>query len=233
MFEPIKGLGQNFLIDTDTITRMVDYLEPADEDLIVEVGPGLGALTEELSDRVLDNSEVYAIEIDKRFVSKLENMFLESLNLNIIEGNILDWLPNFKPDKPYKILGSLPYYITSPIIHTIIKAPKQAETAVILIQKEVGEKVAARVPDATYFSSFGQTFYNVEYLETVPKTYFDPIPEVDGTIIRLKKLPVQNIPRELIEKYEGFLHKGYANPRKCSTKHSQKKSCSLWELTGI
>ncbi|EKD95652.1 MAG: hypothetical protein ACD_24C00407G0003 [uncultured bacterium] len=232
MFEPIKELGQNFLIDSETITRMVDYLEPADGDLIVEVGPGLGALTEELSNRVLDNSEVYAIEIDKRFVSKLENMFLESLNLNIIEGNILDWLPNFKPNKPYKLLGSLPYYIASPIIHTIIKAPKQAETVVILIQKEVGEKVAARVPDATYFSSFVQTFYDVEYLESVPKTHFDPIPEVDGAIIRMKKLPEQNISRELIEKYEGFLHKGYANPRKMLNKAFSKEELQLVEVDG-
>ena len=233
MFEPIKALGQNFLIDSETIIKMVDYLEPVDGDLIVEVGPGLGALTEELSNRLLENhSEVYAIEIDKRFVSKLKNMFLDAFNVNIVEGNILDWLPNFKPNKAYKILGSLPYYITSPIIHTIIKAPKQAETVVILIQKEVGEKVAAKVPDATYFSSFVQTFYDVAYLETVPKTNFDPVPEVDGAIIKMKKLPAQNIAAGLVEKYEGFLHKGYANPRKMLNKAFSKEELQLAGVDG-
>ena len=93
---------------------------------------------------------------------------------------------------------------------------------IITLQKEVGERICAKAPDATYLSSFVQTFFEVEYLKTVPKTVFDPVPQVDGAVIKFSRREAP-IPNDLIHKYEGFLHKGFSNPRKMLNKVFRKE----------
>ena len=224
MYAPKKELGQNFLIDRQIPRRMVDALNLDPDDIVVEIGPGLGVVTREICDRhVSGDLLIYAVEIDVRFVEKLETMFLENLRVNIVERNILDWLPEFSPEKPFKLIGSLPYYITSPIIHEVIKMPVRPLTAVLLIQKEVAEKIVAKAPDSSYMSVFVQTFYNVSYLETVTRNKFKPEPKVDGGVIKLMLKEDPGISSEFINKYEGFLHKGFSNPRKMLNKVFNKE----------
>jgi 16S rRNA (adenine1518-N6/adenine1519-N6)-dimethyltransferase len=229
MFKPIKNLGQNFLMDKILVRKMVGALNVVPGDLIVEIGPGLGILTHDLVEHYRDIC-VYAVEIDKRFVDKLNTAFMDNLDVNIIESNILDWLPTFKPERNYKILGSLPYYITSPIVHSIIKMEDKAEACVLLVQKEVAEKIAATSPDSSYLSSFVQTFYSVEYLFTVGREKFEPAPNVDGGVLKLilrKDLPIS---KAELKHYEGFLHKAYANPRKMLNKAFSKEELSLIDI---
>src|SRR4030042_1205254 len=177
MYEPIKKLGQNFLSDPELASRMVGALGICDGDVVIEIGPGHGFLTEELSIYATKrNVKVYAVEIDRRFVDKLINMFEYEAEINVIEDDILHWLPEFTSERPIRIIGSLPFYITSPILHATIKMKSMPVSCVYLIQKEVADKTVSTKPDACYMSSFIQSFYSVQFLEVVSRDKFEPPP---------------------------------------------------------
>lgn len=218
MFKPIKELGQNFLSDDGIIQQMVSALNYRGTEDLVEIGPGHGIITHKIAHLVSDKPSTFiSVEIDERFCAKLAEMFLDFPNVKIVCEDILDFLPKFTSAKNYKLIGSLPYYITSPILHKTIQTKKLPEICVFLIQKEVADRVCAQAPDSTYLSSFVQTFFTVEKLFEVPRKYFNPIPEVDGAVIRLtKKATVFGA--KFKDKYEGFLHRMYAQPRKMLNK---------------
>jgi len=214
MFEPVKELGQNFLLHKETAQKMVGALELSCDEVVVEIGSGLGFITELLASTLLDkHSMIYAVEIDARFAGKLSVEFLHNDNVLVVCEDILKWLPGFNPkQETFKIIGSLPYNITSPILHTIAKLPIRPKISVFLIQKEVAEKITSKAPDSSFLSSFIQTFFSVENLGNVRKDKFSPIPKVDGALIRLRKTP-RDISFLDIKKYVSFLHKAYAHPR--------------------
>ncbi len=221
MYNPIKELGQNFLADNTVIEQMVRSLEIAENDEIIEIGPGLGAVTEFIARETFStNFKLYAVEIDQRFILKLEDMYSTKLHIQVVNDDILNFLPKFQPTTPnanVKVIGSLPFYITSPIIHAIIKMHSLPKTVVLLVQKEVAQKIVSKEPDNCYLSVFVQTFYNAQYVCDVPATSFKPAPTVDGAIIKFAANQTTMTP-DLIEKYEGFLHKGFSNPRKMLNK---------------
>ena len=223
MYEPIKSLGQNFLVDKQLARDMVRALDITNGNVIVEIGPGLGSLTEILAESISGtNSELNAVEVDERFFGKLISMYADEQNIKIINADILEWLPNFESPHDFKIIGSLPYYITSPIIHSIIKMKKRPNVCVLLVQKEVAEKIKSPTPDSSYMSCFIQTFFDVSYLGKVPKNRFRPEPEVDGGILKFVRKEEDFSP-EFIVKYEGFLHKAFSNPRKMLNKMFTKE----------
>ena len=159
------------------------------------------------------------------------NMFSHAKNFEIYEGNILDWLKTFESNgETVKVLGSLPYYITSPIIESLIKLQPQPEVCVLLMQREVVEKICSRPPESNFWSSFVQTFYNVEDLGVVDKSQFSPEPQVDGAILKLTKGTAgENID---IRKYEGFLKRAYSNPRKMLNKIFYEDERNRAEIDG-
>lgn len=217
LFAPVKKLGQNFLTDSALAAELVDYLSPFSGD-VVEVGSGLGILTQPLAERLSGTGNtLFAVELDERFVAKLSSMFLNHLHVKVVPADILAWLNNFEADKSFDVIGSLPYYITSPILHALVKMRERPTKCVLLMQKEVAEKIACKAPDASYISSFVQTFFDVEYLKTISKEMFSPQPQVDGGVIRFH-IKDSSISFENLRKYEGFLHKGFANPRKMLNK---------------
>lgn len=219
MYKPKKELGQNFLTDSQITKGMLEALELAEGDEVIEIGPGLGALTIEIAKHLLtQQSKLVAVEIDNRFVEKLRSMFLDNFNVTIVEEDILEFLPIYTTIANFKIIGSLPYYITSPILHEIIYMKDLPEIAVLLVQKEVADRIANTPPDSTYLSSFVQTFFEVEKIANVDKSKFSPEPKVHGGVLKLTKREEQLILKDEIEKYEGFLHKGYSNPRKMLNK---------------
>jgi 16S rRNA (adenine1518-N6/adenine1519-N6)-dimethyltransferase len=230
MYYPIKNLGQNFLTDMTIVRKMIDALDVAPEDKIVEIGPGLGILTEELSNRLdRNNSKLYAVEIDERLWSKINEMFLYRGNVIAVNEDILEWFKDFEPETDYKIIGSLPFYITSPILHAIIELKKRPILAVLMVQYEVAKKIAAIKPDSSYLSVITQTFFDVEYLGKISKKQFRPEPKVDGGLIRLIKREFDMAP-DILNKYIGFLHKGFQSPRKMLNKPFSKEQL---ELSGV
>lgn len=213
-----KSLGQNFLKDMTVAKSMVSALNISEGDEIIEIGPGLGALTKLILDVLPDSARLIAIELDPRAVEVLNTKFASCKNFELLNLNVLDFLPTFKSTKNLKIIGSLPYYITSPILHSFVKMIPQPQVGVFLVQKEVGKKISVSAPDASYFSSFLQSFYDVEYIQTVERTKFDPVPGVDSAVVKLIKNNLSDFDLQTIHKYEGFLHKGFSNPRKMLNK---------------
>lgn len=233
MFTPNKDLGQNFLRDQDAIRKMVKAIDASDDEIIIEIGPGLGAVTKELIDNYgyTEGVSIKAVEVDIRFVEKLSNMFNWNTNFEVIPANILTWLPDFDPkERVFKIVGSLPYNITSPILHTIIKMNTLPKTCVILIQKEVAQKILAEPPKSNYLSSFVQTFFEVEHIKNVKSGSFTPTPKVDGGIIKLTKR--KDIKIDDISKYENFLHDAYKYPRKMLNKVFYKDELNRANIDG-
>ncbi len=232
LYNPIKNLGQNFLINSTVVYQMVDALDLVPTDTVIEIGAGLGALTQLLADRMAAASgKIYVVEIDERFIGKLNAMFLVNSNVEVVQADILDWLPKFSPPEEYKIIGSLPFYITSPIIHRAIRMSVRAELCVYLVQKEVAQKLCAKPPKATYLSSYVQSFYDCSYVTDVSRDYFDPRPNVDGAVIKLTAKP-SLIAANSIDDYEGFLHKGFAHPRKMLNKAFTKEELAKVGIDG-
>jgi 16S rRNA (adenine1518-N6/adenine1519-N6)-dimethyltransferase len=222
-FETNKKLGQNFLKDAGVVDKMVNALGISEGDVVLEIGVGTGALTRKVVTHLKNDNKLVGIDVDARFVDFLEKEFSSRENVRIVKESVLDFLPNFAPDAPLKVLGSLPYYITSPILHAIVKMPVRPAVTILLIQKEVAEKILNK--KSNYLSTFMQTFFDVESLGVVPSSSFDPAPKVDSTVIKLvgksTDAPASRaLPGTLkeIEEYEEFLHKGFKFPKKMLNK---------------
>ena len=230
MFEPIKSLGQNFLVDKSVARDMVNALDVRLKGDVIEIGPGNGVVTDFLVDKFKDSKQdIYPVEIDERFFKKLENVYSGEEKIHLVHQDILSWLPGYNPSGEFQIIGSLPYYITSPIIHSIIRMKKLPRICVFLIQKEVAEKIKSKVPDSSYMSCFVQTFFDVLYLGKVPSSRFKPEPEVDGGILKLVRKDGE-FNQEFKEKYEGFLHKAFSNPRKMLNKMFSKEELKKGDI---
>jgi 16S rRNA (adenine1518-N6/adenine1519-N6)-dimethyltransferase len=177
-----KRLGQNFLTDAAALAKIVAAADLHPTDFVVEIGPGLGILTAEL---VKKAGQVLAVELDERLIPVLDQNISAS-NLEIINADALQ-MP--LPDLPYKLVANIPYYITSPILNHFLqpKTPKERrpDLIVLLVQKEVAEKVCAGAGDHTVLSLQVQVFGRPEIVGKVPASSFFPAPDVDSAILRV------------------------------------------------
>lgn len=218
-----KELGQNFLISQSHILQTINALNIEDHNRVIEIGGGQGALTKNLS--TLDHTyDLDVYEIDQRFIDILNNLPLNNqINRQIILKNFLDLdIDNVYENYNIKVIGAIPYYITSPIIHKLILCKNQPKTILLIIQKEVAEKIIQIPPKANYWSSFISTYYNTEIVSVVPAEAFIPTPNVDSAIIKLtlKTDPIINIDKA---RWSRFLHLAYKNQRKMLNKTFNKE----------
>lgn len=181
-----KSLGQNFLKDNNIINKISDSINPSKNDLIIEIGPGAGALTKKL---IKKETDVICFEIDKRLESILNK--LDSKNLKVyfedfLKINLKDYIDP-KYEKLY-FVGNLPYYITTAIINKIINESNPYEIT-IMIQKEVAERFMANPHSREYSSISVFLQYNFDIIKVcnVSKTCFEPVPKVDSMVIKLKR----------------------------------------------
>ena len=185
---PNKSLGQNFLIDENVIKNALDGANIGKKDLVIEIGPGLGTFTNELAKKA---AKVVCIELDKKMVQILEDRFKLFDNIEIINEDILKVDINGIIEKnknlDVKIVGNLPYYITTPIIMKLLESKLNIESITVMIQKEVADRLCAK----TGTREAGAITYTVEYyadakkLLTVPNTSFIPMPNVESEVITL------------------------------------------------
>ena len=180
-----KHLGQHFLIDKNIAKDIVDSLKATNLDRVLEIGPGMGVLTNYL----LENKEyeTYVIEIDHESVGYLNTHFPQ-LKDRIIEGDFLQLnIAEKISDKPFALIGNLPYNISSQIFFKVLENRVLIPEIVCMLQKEVAQRISSGPGSRVYgiLSVFLQAWYNIEYLFSVPEYVFDPPPKVQSAVIRL------------------------------------------------
>ncbi len=188
-----RGLGQNFLVDSNILEKMVEAACLDAGDRVVEIGPGLGALTGALVD-ALPEGQVLAVEKDSRLCQVLQDLFHQEENVEIICGDALEfnWAEELTArgfgKGGYQVVANLPYYITSPIIRLFLELSPTPESLIFMVQKEVGERIAASPGSKAYgtLSIAVQYYAEPEMIYQVPSTVFWPRPEVESVILRLK-----------------------------------------------
>ncbi len=191
-FKFSKSLGQNFLIDSNVVDNIVEGANIGPEDYVIEVGPGIGTLTREIAKRA---KKVIAVEIDKNLIpilgktlSDLENV--ELINEDILKMDVKKVIDEKLEGKRVKLIANLPYYITTPIVMRFIEEEIPVSAIVVMIQKEVADRMNAS-PSTKEYGSLSvavQYYCETEIVTNVPKTVFIPQPKVDSTVIRLDVL---------------------------------------------
>ena len=207
-----KRYGQNFLMSREFAKKFVDVAEIKNNDTIIEIGTGLGMITQYL----LDTSEkVISIEIDSRFINMLENRFKNEMQkgkLVIINQDFLKLnLKSFNLNK-YKVIGSLPYNISKRIIKILLEYDIKPKDMTFIIQNEVALDYTKKAPKATFLSNYAKIFSDVKLFSIIPKTEFKPMPKVDGAIIKfiIKESKINIDKPEFVQ----FLKTSFINPRK-------------------
>lgn len=181
-----RSLGQNFLVDPNLQRKIVDAIEPQPRDTVVEVGPGRGALTEHLAGRV---RRLVAVELDDALASALAARYHGRPDVQVVHGDVLEWDPvDVLGSPPVKVVGNIPYNITSPILFRLLDWDPPPERIVIMVQKEVADRLVAMPGEKAYGAlTVGvRAAAAVERLFHVGRQAFRPVPGVDSTVVALR-----------------------------------------------
>lgn len=241
-----KSLGQNFLIDRNIVEKIMEGAQVTQGDRVLEIGPGIGTLTQEL---VSKGAEVVAVEIDKNLLPILEETLGSPPNLTIVHGDILKidiqkLVNEFFEGKDFKVVANLPYYITTPIIMRFLEEHLPFTTLTVMIQKEVAQRMAAEPGQKEYGSlSIAVQYYTKPRIVCkVPSSVFMPRPKVDSIVIALDRLdepPVKVYDRDLFFK---LVKAAFAKRRKTILNNltsgemqewSREKILEILEISGI
>ena len=195
-------LGQNFLVDRDAMQKIVDALGDITQATVMEIGPGKGALTDFIAVRA---GRLIAVELDRVFSAQLRMRYARLPNVEVIEADILKTdiatmvgkrpgpLRDLRPSEPIRarIVGNLPYYITSDILLKLFEAHRNIETIVVMVQLEVADRIAAKPGGSEYglLSATAQLYGTVEPLFKLPPEAFNPPPKVHSAVVRIKINP--------------------------------------------
>lgn len=201
-FRLTKSLGQNFLTDKNIIDNIIEASNIGENDLVIEIGPGIGVITKEAAAKA---SSVIAVEIDKNLIPILQETLADETNVKIINRDILktdltavieEEKKNFPQMESVRIIGNLPYYITTPIIMKLLEDGVPADSITVMMQKEVADRIKAAPgnKERGALSVAVQYYCQVVKVTDVPKEVFVPAPKVDSTVLRLdirKEKPVE------------------------------------------
>lgn len=184
-----KKYGQNFLIDDNILSKIIDSAKITKEDTVLEIGPGIGTMTEELAKAA---SEVICVEIDSHLIPILEDTLFNYSNITIINNDILkidieEISKKYNNGKPFKVVANLPYYITTPIIMQLLENKLPIESITVMVQKEVAQRMITGPGSKDYgaLSLAVQYYTKPEIVCDVPASCFMPRPKVDSTVIKL------------------------------------------------
>jgi 16S rRNA (adenine1518-N6/adenine1519-N6)-dimethyltransferase len=183
------NLSQNFLADVDVLEGILAEADPRPGKWVLEIGPGLGFLTGGL---LAAGARVTAVELDRGLVAQLKETFADDLaadRLRIVEGDALDQdLVHLCPS-PYDVVANLPYHITSPILHRLLGSEPRAERLVLMVQREVAERIAAAPGEMSYLSVFVQYHAKARVAFKVGRASFEPAPKVESAVLVLEPYP--------------------------------------------
>jgi len=244
-------LGQNFLTDHLAARRIVDALGEVSNRTVIEIGPGHGVLTDLLVKRA---RKVIGIELDHILAAQMRMRYATLKNVEILESDFVtvEWqsmvgrrpgpLHDLRPTQPetVDIVGNLPYYVTSDIVLRILREHQSIGQAVIMVQREVADRITAEPGSRDYglLSGTAQLFARVEKLFTLPPSSFDPPPQVHSSVVRLTMAPRANELNVDAEEFEEFLKLGFAQKRKTlannlKQRYDDKAISSALKLAGV
>ncbi len=214
-----KSLGQNFLINRSVLDEIINASSIEATDTIIEVGPGLGVLTQELCKHA---KKVISIELDESIIPILSENLKGHDNLEIIHANALDYIP---PEN-YKLIANIPYYITSPLINHFLQAKNKPTSITLMVQHEVAEKICQKEPDMTILSLQVALYAEAKIICKVKSDNFYPAPKVDSAVIYIKPYE-QNDPHFLPDEEARLILK---TAKKAFSQRRKKLSNTLPEL---
>ncbi|MGM0437000.1 MAG: 16S rRNA (adenine(1518)-N(6)/adenine(1519)-N(6))-dimethyltransferase RsmA [Bacillota bacterium] len=228
-----KRLGQNFLIDPNIIDIIIESAKIKGNEIIVEIGPGIGSLTEYLL-KSANNGKVIAIEKDSRFIKILKDQFKDEIKnkkLQLVNDDVLNikWDKFLKEyNKKVKILANLPYYITTPVIMGLLESDYKFDTLIFMIQKEVAERMVSGPGTKKYGSLSVAVQYhtNAEIIHQVPSSVFMPSPEVQSAIIKLEQYK-DNPYKPLDEEFFFSIVKAIFQQRRKNIKNGLTKAAEI------
>lgn len=211
MVRPKKFLGQHFLRDKNIAARIVDALDVAEGSYVLEIGPGMGVLTEFLMKKPI---ELWLCELDRESVAYLKDSY-PNLSERIVEGDFLELDFAARFGAPFAIIGNFPYNISSQIFFRVLDAHSQVNQVVCMLQKEVADRLASPPGSKVYgiLSVLLQAYYDIDYLFKVPPGVFHPPPKVNSAVIRLRRNAVGRLAcnEQLFRK---VVKQGFQNRRK-------------------
>ncbi|KUG25537.1 dimethyladenosine transferase [hydrocarbon metagenome] len=226
--KPLKRFGQNYLVDQNIVKKIISQFDPTNKDLILEIGPGRGVLTKHLNNT---GGKVYAVEIDKRVIDDLTEKFenVEFISKDFLKINLGD----YSDGRKFRIIGNIPYNITSSILFKLIGDIDFVQDALFMVQYEVAARIISKPRTKEYgiLSVILNQFFQVELCFKVPPTVFYPKPKVNSAIISLK-------PNEIIDSFDKKLFinvvKGAFGNRRKSLKNSYSNSIfGTYKLTSF
>ena len=185
-YQPKKSLGQNFLIDKNIQNKIIENVDLDPADTVLEIGPGEGAITGLLCQNA---AKVFAVEIDRSLCALLTSKFATVQNLSVINADFLKFdLRSLPPGNKLKVIGNIPYYITSPIVEHLLLYREKISEIYLTVQKEFANRMAADPGSKVYgsFSCFVQYYTQPEILFLIKKNSFHPAPKVDSCFMRMK-----------------------------------------------
>lgn len=238
-----KRFGQNFLVDSDVINRIVDCIQPQTDDIMIEIGPGLGAMTRPLLARL---NQLNVIELDRDIIPKLKRNCIvanqdNTHKLLINEADVLkfDFTRFFaehagldlNTDKKIRIVGNLPYNISTPVLFYLLKHRQLIQDMHFMLQKEVVDRIVAAPKNKHYgrLSVMLQTFCNTQSLFEVPPYAFEPAPKVNSAILRLQPDFQYDDKINNFSMYEKLIRQAFSQRRK-TLKNTLKGSCSVEQI---
>lgn len=211
-----KSLGQNFLQDEGILKQIIEAAELEPSDHVLEIGPGKGALTDQLLERA---GKVTAVELDDRLIPFLKMDYAKYKNFELVHGDALTYTP---PSTPYKIVANIPYYITSPLLNHYLMEQflggNPPSLIVFMVQKEVAEKIVAKDGRHSVLSLQVHLFGEPEMVCKVPRSAFQPAPKVDSAVIKIRVAPRPKIDAD-IKKLFWLLKVSFAQKRQMLSKN--------------
>lgn len=198
-----KGLGQNLLTDKNIINKIINNIDINKDDVVLEIGPGLGAITIELSKKA---KKVICVEKDKEMIEKLKEKV--GNNVEIINADALEFIKDINL-KEYKVVANIPYYITSSIIKGLLESGNQPSDIYLMIQKEVGRRICSKPGDMSILAISVQYYATPKILFNVSKNSFYPAPKVDSAFIQIKPNGIKKN-----DDFFKLIKKGFSHPRK-------------------
>ncbi len=207
--KPSKGLGQNFLVSDGLLEKIVDAACIKRDDVVLEIGPGIGNLTIRLLEK---SARVIAVEKDKKMAAILEQTLGNLPNLEIVQGDILS--SDIKtPTSGYRVVANLPYYITSPVIRRFLEGDSPPNEMLLMVQKEVAQRICAKPPKMSLLAVSVQFYAEAKTLFYVSRKSFWPRPKVDSAVIRIT--PLDNRQKKVFSTvFFKIVKAGFSQPRK-------------------